>query len=123
MTTAKVLHPFEPHPESVPLARPPQRVEDTGLDFPFLLELLTKILLVRGQLRLPELSAHSKLPLSVLEPVLTFMRSERLCEMSRRGDTEGGMMYTLTDLGRSRAQDFLARSQYSGPAPVSLSAY
>jgi DNA-binding PadR family transcriptional regulator len=122
MTTAKVLHPFAPH-AAVALPRPPQRLEDTGLDFSFLLELLTKILLVRGQMRLAELSAHSKLPPSVLEPVLTFMRSERLCEMSRRGDTEGGMIYTLTDLGRSRAQDFLARSQYSGPAPVSLSAY
>ena len=55
------------------LPRPPQRLEDTGLDFSFLLELLTKILLVRGQMRLAELSAHSKLPPSVLEPVLTFM--------------------------------------------------
>ena len=123
MTTAKILHPFEPQPATLALPRPPQRVEDTGLDFSFLLELLTKILLVRGQMRLPDLSAHSKLPLSVLEPILTFMRSERLCEMSRRGDTEGAIIYTLTDLGRSRAQDFIAHSQYSGPAPVSLNAY
>jgi hypothetical protein len=123
MATATLLHPFETHPATLPLPRAPQRIEDTGLDFSFLLELLTKILLVRGQMRLPELAAHSKLPLSVLDPVLAFMRSERLCEMSRRGDTEGGMIYTLTDLGRSRGQDFLERSQYSGPAPVALSAY
>jgi hypothetical protein len=43
--------------------------------------------------------------------------------MSRRGETEGAMVYTLTDLGRSRGQDFLQRSQYSGAAPVSLNAY
>jgi hypothetical protein len=106
-----------------PLPSMPQRVEDTGLDFSFLVELLAKVLYVRGQLRLPDLGAHVKLPPGVLEPLLTFMRTERLCEMVRRGETEGAMAYNLTDLGRSRAQDFLQRSQYAGPAPVSLKAY
>ncbi|HSD44724.1 MAG TPA: ATP-binding protein [Burkholderiales bacterium] len=106
-----------------PLPSMPQRVEDTGLDFSFLVELLAKVLYVRGQLRLPDLGAHVKLPPGVLEPLLTFMRTERLCEMVRRGETEGAMAYNLTDLGRSRAQDFLQRSQYAGPAPVNLKAY
>jgi DNA-binding PadR family transcriptional regulator len=101
----------------------PQRLEDTGLDFSFAVELLAKILYVRGQLRLPDLANYSKLSPGVLDPVLTFMRSERLCEMARRGETEGAMAYTLTDSGRARAQDFLARNQYAGPAPVSLKAY
>jgi hypothetical protein len=51
------------------------------------------------------------------------MRSERLCEMVRYGETDGTMAYTLTDLGRARAKDFLERCQYTGPAPVSLSGY
>jgi DNA-binding PadR family transcriptional regulator len=106
-----------------PLPSMPQRVEDTGLDFSFLVELLTKILYVRGQLRLPDLATHAKLSLGALEPLLTFMRSERLCEMVRHGETDGTMAYTLTDLGRARAKDSLERSQYAGPAPVSLSAY
>src|SRR3954470_13944603 len=89
--------------------RMPQRLEDTGLDFSFMMELLAKVLYLRGQLKLPELSAHVKLPLGVLEPVLAMMRTERLCEMSRRGETEGAMLYTLTDTGRARALDFLAR--------------
>lgn len=106
-----------------PLPSMPQRVEDAGLDFSFLVELLAKVLYVRGQLRLPDLAAHVKLPPCVLEPLLTFMRTERLCEMVRRGETEGAIAYNLTDIGRSRAQDFLQRSQYAGPAPVSLKAY
>ena len=106
-----------------PLPSMPQRVEDTGLDFSFLVELLTKILYVRGQLRLPDLATHAKLSLGALEPLLTFMRGERLCEMARHGDTDGTMAYTLTDLGRTRAKDFLERCQYAGPAPVSLNAY
>jgi len=106
-----------------PLPSMPQRAEDTELDFSFLVELLTKILYVRGQLRLPDLSAHAKLPLGTLEPLLAFMRAERLCEMVRRGETDGAMAYNLTDVGRARAQDFLQRSQYAGPVPVSLGAY
>jgi hypothetical protein len=105
------------------LPRAPQRLEDTGLDFFFLVELLVKHLAVGGQLRLPELATRAKLPFSVLEALLTFMRSERLCEVVRRGETEGAMAYTLTDLGRARGHDFLKRSQYAGPAPVSLAAY
>jgi hypothetical protein len=106
-----------------PLPSMPQRVEDTGLDFSFLVELVTKILYVRGQLRLPDLVGNVKLSLGALEPLLTFVRGERLCEMVRQGETDGTMAYTLTDLGRSRARDFLERCQYAGPAPVSLNAY
>jgi DNA-binding PadR family transcriptional regulator len=123
MTTAQVLHAIESQRTPLSLPRMPQRPEDTGLDSSLMLELLAKILLLRGQMRLPEIQAHAKLPVGVLEPILTFMRTERLCEMSRRGGTEGAMAYTLTELGRARAQDFLARSLYSGPAPVSLKAY
>lgn len=101
----------------------PQRLEDTGLHMSFLVELLAKILYVRGAVRLPELAAHAKLPPGVLDPLLAFMRAERLCEMARHGETDGTMAYTLTDLGRARAQDFLGRSQYAGAAPVSLDAY
>jgi hypothetical protein len=120
------------HPATQPIAlsdyqsglpSAPQRVEDTGLDFSFLVELITKVLYVRGQLRLPELAQHVKLSLGVLEPLLTFMRAERLCEMARQGDSDGSMAYTLSDLGRARARDFLERSQYAGPAPVSLDIY
>jgi hypothetical protein len=106
-----------------PLPSSPQRVEDTGLDFSFLVELLTKILYVRGQLRLPDLATHARLSLGVLEVLLAFMRGERLCEMVRHGETDGTMAYTLTDLGRARARDFLERCQYAGPTPVSLDAY
>jgi len=111
------------HPCRSPLPAPAQRVEDTGLDFSFLIELLAKVLYVRGQLKLPDLASHVRLPVAVLDPLLSFMRSERLCEMARRGETEGAMVYALTDLGRVRAQDYLRRSQYAGAAPVGLDAY
>ncbi len=123
MTPVASAQPIALRPHPSPLPGMPQRIEDTGLDFSFLVELLAKILFVRGEMRLPELGAHARLPVAALEPLLAFMRSERLCEMARHGETHGTMAYTLTDLGRARAQDFMARCQYAGPAPVSLGAY
>jgi len=121
--TLPATQPIDLRQHQSPLPSMPQRVEDTGLDFSFLVELLAKILYIRGQLRLPDLAAHAQLSIGALEPLLTFMRGERLCEMVRHGETDGTMAYTLSDLGRARAQDFLQRSQYAGPAPVSLNAY
>ncbi|MES2071431.1 MAG: ATP-binding protein [Pseudomonadota bacterium] len=101
----------------------PRTVEDTGLDFLFLTELSCKILFLRGRTSLLDLSAHIKLPVSVLEIVLDFMRAEHLCELVSRGDSSGSTFFQLSDTGRARAGDFLRRCQYAGPAPVSLDAY
>jgi predicted ATPase with chaperone activity len=103
----------------------PRSVEETGLPTLFLVELVAKILHQRGQLRLSELAAHSKLPVSVLEAVIGFLRAEKLCELSRRGTsgTDADIVYQLSDNGRARAADFARRNSYAGPAPVSLDAY
>ena len=101
----------------------PRSLEETGLSFLSLVELLTKILFLRGQLRLIELSAHIKLPSSLVANLLGFMRTERLCEVVRRGGTDGDVDYQLTEAGRMRAAGYLARNQYAGAAPVSLDAY
>jgi energy-coupling factor transporter ATP-binding protein EcfA2 len=74
-------------------------------------------------MRLQDLISFSKLSMAVLEPVLAFMRTEYMCEVMRSGETETAISYNLTDLGRTRADEYLRKSQYVGPAPVSLSAY
>ena len=113
---------LDPHNRQL-LPRMPQSVEDTGLDFSFLVSLVTKIMFLGGQINLLDLADRSKLPVVVLEPVLSFMRAERLCEILRRNEAEISIVYALTDTGRQRAQEFMLRSQYAGPAPVSLQAY
>ncbi|EEG09805.1 ATP-binding protein [Pseudogulbenkiania ferrooxidans] len=105
------------------LPKAPQYVKETELDFLFLVELLCKTLFFHGQMRLVELVNHTKLSISVLEPLLAFMRTEQLCEVSGRSDTEATIAFNLTDVGRSRAQTFLQKSHYAGPAPVSLVSY
>ena len=103
----------------------PRSVQETGLPTLFLVELVAKILYQRGQLRVSELSAHSKLPVSVLDTLVAFLRAEKLCEVSRRGSsgTDADIVYQLTENGRARAADFARRNSYAGPAPVSLEAY
>ncbi|MES2153066.1 MAG: ATP-binding protein [Pseudomonadota bacterium] len=105
--------------------RAPSNIEETGLPFVFLVELVAKVLLMRGQLRLPELASHLKLSISVLDPLIAFMRAEKLCDTNRRGSsgTDADLSYSLTDLGRQRASLFMHRNAYAGAAPVTLAAY
>lgn len=108
---------------------PPSTVDATGLPFFFLVELVAKHLFRGGLQRASELADRLHLLPSVLENLLDFMRDERLIEVQARGqDAANGTMtkdftYTLSDLGRSRAGDAMARCQYAGPAPVSLAHY
>ncbi|RJG04567.1 ATP-binding protein [Noviherbaspirillum sedimenti] len=107
------------------LPRAPRTPEETGLPFLFLVELVSKVLFLRGQVGLVELSAHLKLTVGVLDPLIVFMRAEKLCEVTRRGGsgTDADLTYNLTDLGRTRATEFMSRNAYAGPAPVTLAAY
>jgi hypothetical protein len=107
------------------LARAPRSVEETGLPFLFLTELLIKVLFQRGQMRLPELAAHLKLGVSVIDPLIVFMRGEKLCEVTRHGGsgTDADLTYHLTDVGRQRAIACIGRNAYAGPAPVTVTAY
>lgn len=119
----KQVAPAQPEAQKASLPLQPRTVGETGLNFLFLIELLTKTLFLRGQLHLADLVDHTRLSIGALEPLLSFMRTERLCEVTRSGEAETATAYTLTELGRLRAQDFLQKSQYAGPAPVSLQAY
>ncbi|SHG50538.1 ATPase [Massilia sp. CF038] len=106
-----------------PLA--PRTPEETGVPFLFLVELISKVLYLRGQMQLSELTGHVKLSVGVVDKVLTFLRSEKLCETSRRGSsgTDADLCVILTDLGRARAAVYVQQNAYAGPAPVTLEAY
>ncbi len=108
---------------ALPLA--PRTPEETGVPFLFLVELVSKILFLRGQVYLTELVAHVKLSVSVVDKVLVFLRSEKMCETNRRGNsgTDADLCLTLTELGRTRAIQYIQQNAYAGPAPVTLEAY
>ncbi|MGH8772716.1 MAG: hypothetical protein ACREV2_16310, partial [Burkholderiales bacterium] len=66
----------------------PRTLEETGLNLLFLVELVAKTFYFSGQLSLKELAERIKLNISVLEPVLYFMRGQKLCEVLSRGSTD-----------------------------------
>lgn len=101
----------------------PRTVEETGLPFLFLVELLVKVLFLRGQMRLIELSSHLKLSIGVIDALTSFVRAEKLCEITNGGSTNAGLAYRLTDAGRARAAEFIGQNAYAGAAPVTLAAY
>jgi DNA-binding PadR family transcriptional regulator len=100
----------------------PRSVEDTELPFLFVARLVCKTFSHTGPQRLADLAARIKLPPGILEPVIEFLRRERLVEVTS-SSTGINLIFALTDLGRERAGEYLRMCQYVGPAPVSLEAY
>ena len=114
----------DPAPASrTTLPRAPQTPEETGLSGTFLVELVAKTMFQLGLTRLTELSSHLCLAGTVVEAVCQFMRRETLLEVTRRGQHEADVQFDLTQSGRARAADWLARNSYVGPAPVPLDVY
>lgn len=105
------------------LPHAPQTPEETGLSSTFLVELVAKTMFQLGLTRLTELSAQLCLSGTVVEAVCLFMRRESLLEVTRRGQHEADVQFDLTQAGRARAADWLARSSYVGAAPVPLATY
>lgn len=103
----------------------PRTVADTGLSLLFLVELVTKTIALRGRTKLTDLCSQLALAISVIGPVITFMRDEKICEATRRGEsnTDADLTFTLTELGQIRATEFFKRNAYAGPAPVTLEQY
>lgn len=101
----------------------PRSVQETGLPFPFLTDLLLKILFVSGRCALSRIVTRSCLSGSVLDPILAYLREEQWVEIARRGASEGDVFYQLSESGKARALEKLQRCQYAGPAPVSLEDY
>jgi hypothetical protein len=107
-----------PHSTPVPA---PQTVADTGISANLLEELTTKILFVRGEQSVYDLSRELGLSFAVVNEIFDRLRREQLVEV--KGMTGLAYRTTLTDRGRSRALELLSVNQYAGHAPVSLQEY
>ena len=105
------------------LPKPPRSVEETGLTMGFLVELACKVLYFGGVKSLSLIAEELALPVSVAGDVMEFLTKERFAEIKKGSDIRASYIYTLTDLGRERAREFLRFSGYVGPAPVTLGDY
>jgi hypothetical protein len=99
----------------------PQEVEATSLRRGLLEDLAVKILYLRGEMTLVELSNLMCLGLGVIDEIFQFCRKEQLCEV--KGMVGGSHRIAASERGKARAADLLALNQYVGPAPITLSEY
>jgi predicted ATPase with chaperone activity len=114
----------QPEPERrAPVPPEPSTIEDTGLGYEALKQLLTKALFA-GEVSGLALGEKLCLPYGMLESLLEHLRVEKLIEVrGAAGSGTAGFRYALTDLGRERAQNYLDANGYIGPAPVPLKQY
>ena len=120
--------PQSPQPEFVPLA--PARIEDSGLPVARLAELLLKHLYFKSPLSAKDWAAAACLPYATVTPAIQSLVEQGWCQTIGRmaGPTTShdfgeSLGYLITDPGRVRARDVLARDHYVGPAPVPFSHY
>jgi hypothetical protein len=102
----------------------PQSLRDAGLTLTQLCELLLKQVYLSGSMTGYELAGHLRLPYSVIDEGLQFLKDEKSLEVAA-GDLLGRVSYRflLTEHGRQRAREAFEQCRYVGPAPVPLHQY
>ncbi|MHB8324090.1 MAG: hypothetical protein ACYDHB_06655, partial [Candidatus Dormibacteria bacterium] len=108
----------------------PDSLEDVGLPFSFVSDLILKIMYFNGNILGRDIAARACLPWSVTSEALTFLASEGYCGTTGIRGTHGpgddfaeSLQYLVTNTGRERAREILELNQYAGPAPVHLDDY
>jgi len=102
----------------------PKSLAETGLDSSFVFELVLKHLYFMGNFTLNALAETIKLPIHILDGVVQNMRKEKLCEVKGgTGYETTTYQFTVTELGRGRAQEALELCSYVGAAPVTITDY
>jgi hypothetical protein len=108
----------------------PATLAETGLDTNTLLDLLLKLLFNGPAETVTDLAGSLCLsPKLVIDLVETAVRGQYVSALGASQDAFSGVSgplsirYALTDFGKARAREALARSAYLGPAPVSLESY
>jgi len=102
----------------------PRKLEDTGLSPSYLTELVLKIMHYAEMPTAEHVARTIALPSRLVDGLLTSLKEGQLCEIiSSPNLMPGTYQYRLTDMGRRRAEEALARCRYAGPAPVTLEQY
>jgi predicted ATPase with chaperone activity len=136
MNTGRIPSPGQPPqaPSSGP-QRPPnpnawspppiRNIEDTGLNMIVISDLVLKMLYFGGILTGTRIAELIHLPfVGVVDQVMEFLKREKFIEVKgQSGLGEAGTTYMISGKGTEKAKEILERSQYAGPAPVTLNQY
>ncbi len=107
------------------LPQRPTSIAETGLTLPYVADLTLRTLYVVGELTGQGISDYLCLPYEgVLDQAIAYLRKEQMAEVKGAGGLgERSYRYQCTIKGGERARELAERSQYLGPAPVTLEDY
>ena len=112
------------HDDGAPWVSQPQTIEETGLDFSMILDLVVKAIYFAGRPAARQVAAQIALPFAVVDEVFSFLKREQLAEVvGSAGMGEQLYQYSLSGKGLEKAEEALARNHYIGPAPVPFEVY
>lgn len=102
----------------------PETLKEAGLSLGFICDMIFRALYTRGAMLGRDMAQLLCLPFKVIRDPLRFMKDEKGIQVDG-GDLVGEVSYkfSLTDLGRRRAQEAMEQCAYVGPAPVPLEDY
>ena len=98
-----------------------QNLEQTGLSFSLVLDLILKSAYLEGTIMLGVLAERTKLNLTIIHAAYRYMQKEQLCDT--RVMVGNDYEISLTAKGRAMSDVAMKRSQYAGAAPVTLADY
>ncbi len=103
----------------------PQTLAETRLNPALIYDLALKVIYYAGELSGHAIAESLKLPYpNVVDKALAYLIKEELVSITgSQGLGERGYTYVISQKGSGKVHEVLERSQYAGPAPVSLAAY
>ena len=99
----------------------PVTIQELGLRQAVLEDLALKHLYLSGPFSVLDMAKHMRISFEVASELLKRLRTEQLCQVTGLSGQIPNL--AITSQGRTRAQELLAQSQYTGAAPVTLTSY
>ena len=99
----------------------PVTIGEVGLRQSVIEDLALKHLYLSGPFSVLEMAKLMRVSFEVASELLKRLRAEQLCQVTGLSGQIPNL--AITSQGRTRAQELLMQSQYSGPAPVPLTSY
>jgi predicted ATPase with chaperone activity len=112
------------NPELSAVMSPARDLDQLGIPPSLVVDLVYRLLFSEGDVSVARFSDIIKLHVQPLDIILARLKQEHMVEVTNTGPL-GRLSYTyrLTEEGTRRAREAMERSQYLGPAPVSLESY
>ncbi len=102
----------------------PDNLAETGLSQGYIADLLLKTLHTYGSRTGKQLAESLRLPYSIVEDPLMWIRKRQLVEVrGSSGPNAASFSFDLTEQGRARAREVLEGNRYVGPAPIPMQQY